>query len=76
MTPSERERLIEKVARAERARDPFGALKPEPAFFDLDAEARRVAHEQARLSRQLEALLDADGLSTMGHAVLARIRSA
>jgi hypothetical protein len=76
MKPDDREILIERVACARRARDPFQRIKPEPAFFDLDASGRRAAYVAAVTSRRLEAALDDQGLSSTGHAVLARIAGA
>lgn len=73
MTTEEREVLIERVVSAHRARDPFDALKPEPAFYDLDEAGRREAYVRTLETRQLEAALDPAGLSSTGHAVLARI---
>ncbi|HEU5076173.1 MAG TPA: hypothetical protein VFU02_18400 [Polyangiaceae bacterium] len=73
MTPEERDLLIERVAGSHRARDPFDALKAEPAFYDLDEAGRREAYARAVTTRLLEAALDANGLSSTGHAVLARV---
>jgi hypothetical protein len=73
MTPDDRELLVERVAAAHRARDPFLRLKPEPAFFDLDEAGRHEAYELAVVTRQLEAALDPEGLSATGRAVLERI---
>ena len=75
MITDDRQSLIELVASAHRARDPFLRLKPAPAFYDLDDEGRREAYEAASRSRQLEAALDPEGLSSTGHAVLARLRA-
>jgi hypothetical protein len=73
MKPEERDLLIERVAGAHRARDPFESLKSEPAFYDLDESGRREAYALAVKTRLLEAALDPGGLSSTGHAVLARI---
>ena len=73
MKPEDREVLIERVAGAHRARDPFERLKPEPAFYDLDESGRHEAYALAVKTRLLEAALDGTGLSSTGHAVLARI---
>jgi hypothetical protein len=75
MSPAEREALIERVARARRERDPWSRLKPEPAFFDLDAEGREAAYRAALESRALEAAFDSEGLSSTGREVLRRITS-
>lgn len=69
----DRDTLIEALASAHRGRDPFGALRWHPAFYDLDAEGRVEAFDIARRSRALEAALDPDGLSTSARAVLGRI---
>jgi hypothetical protein len=71
---SDRDTLIEQVAAAWRPRDVDGALRPLPAWHDLDEPGRHEAFRAAVESRQLEAALDSDGLSTTAHAVLARIR--
>jgi hypothetical protein len=70
---TERERLIEEAASAWRPRGGPG-LRSHPAWADLDAAGRREVYELARVARRLEAALDAEGLSTTGHAVMARIR--
>jgi hypothetical protein len=71
MTPDD-DLLIEQVASAHR---PPGKdeLRYHPAWHDLDDDGRRRAYERARVSRQLEAALDPDGLSTTARAVLARL---
>ena len=71
MTTSE---LKELFASAFRERDPHGHIRWSPAYYDLDARARREAFEEVVRTRTLEAALDPDGLSSTGHAVLARIR--
>lgn len=73
MTPAERVALIERVIAAHRERDPWDALKPEPAFYDLDESARREAYALAVKTRLLEAALDEAGLSSTGRAVLVRL---
>jgi hypothetical protein len=70
---TERERLIEEAASAWRPRGVAG-IQPNPAWADLDAAGRREAYELARVMRRLEAALNAEGLSTTGVAVMARIR--
>jgi hypothetical protein len=69
---TERERLIEEAASAWRPRGAHG-VRPHPAWADLDAAGRREAYELTRTTRRLEAVLDAEGLSTTARAVLARI---
>jgi hypothetical protein len=69
---SARDDLIEAAATAWRARDSSGAIRPSGAWFDLDAEGRREAHDAAAQARILEAALDPDGLSTTARGVLAR----
>jgi hypothetical protein len=71
VTPQE---LIEAATTAWRPRDPSGAIRPHPAWADLDAAGRRALHEAIASTRALEAALDAGGLSTTARAVLARIR--
>lgn len=73
MNDRDREPLLERVASAHRARDPFSRLKPEPAFFDLDDEGRREAYVRGVITRQLEAALDPEGISSSGRAVLRRL---
>ena len=74
--PRAREELIEAAAGAWRPRRPDGSLGPHPVWADLDEAGRREAFEAARLSRRLEAALDAEGLSSTARAVMARIRGA
>jgi hypothetical protein len=62
------------VAGASRERDADGRIAFHPSWRDLDADGRVRAYEAAATSRQLEAALDPDGLSTTARAVLARIR--
>jgi len=72
MTPAD-DLLIEQVASAHR---PSGKteLRYHPAWHDLDDEGRQRAYDRARVSRELEAALDPEGLSTTARAVLARLR--
>ena len=65
--------LIERLLSAFRERDPDGVVRPDPAFFDLDAEGRAEAFEAARIQRLLEAALDPDGHSSTTRQVLVRI---
>lgn len=51
-----------------------GEVRPHRAWADLDDAGRSRAHEIALAVRAVEAALDAEGLSTTAHAVLARIR--
>ena len=71
-----RESLVEAAVTAWRARDAFGSVQPHPAWADLDEAGRNEAYEATLQARALEAALDADGLTTTGRVVLARIRSA
>jgi hypothetical protein len=73
MTAAERAALIEAVTSAHRERDAHGRVLGHRSFYDLDADARREAFEQTRVSRALEAALDAEGLTTTARAVLGRI---
>ena len=70
---TERERLIEEAASAWRPAGVTG-IRPSPAWADLDAAGRREAYELARVTRRLETALHAEGLSSTGLAVMARIR--
>ena len=72
---SARDDLIEAAATAWRARDLSGAIRPNGAWFDLDVEGRREAHDAAAQARILEAAMDAEGLSTTARCVLARLGS-
>ena len=75
MTPQEREALIEAVTTAFRPRDLLtGALRAHDAWHDLDAKGRTEAYEATLQSRELEAALDPEGLSSTARAVLARLR--
>jgi hypothetical protein len=69
-----RDELIEAAASAWRPRTPHGDLHGHPAWHDLDEEGRVAAFDAARASREIEAALDPEGLSTTAKAVLARIR--
>jgi hypothetical protein len=74
MTDEEQQLLVEQVAGAYRP--PTRAhedLRYHPAWHDLDAACRQQAFERGRALRALESALDAEGLSTTAHAVLARI---
>jgi hypothetical protein len=66
--------LVEAVVTAWRPRDPDGAVRAHPSYYDLHDAGRRLAFEEARRQRALEAGLDAEGLSTTARAVMARIR--
>ncbi len=70
-----REILIEAAVGAWRPRSPSGALRPHPAWSDLDEAGRLEAYEASRQLRRMEAALDDQGLSATGRAVLARIRA-
>lgn len=74
MTP--RESLIEAAVTSWRPKEAFGAVRPHPAWADLDVDGRREAYEATLRARTLEAALDADGVTTTGRTVLARIRGA
>ena len=69
-----RESLVEAAVTGWRARDASGTIQPNPAWADLDDAGRSEAYEATLQARVLEAALDADGLTTTGRAVLARIR--
>ena len=74
MTTEERAIAIEETCSAHRDRDPRGTIQFHPAWHDLDSGGRMAAFTAATEQRKLEALLDAEGLSTTAHAVLGRIR--
>lgn len=74
MNRRERNALVEQVGSAWRPPDPRGGVRPHPAFFDLDADARQRAAARAETQRAIEAAADRDGLSSTVRAVLARIR--
>lgn len=74
MTP--RESLVEAAVTAWRPRGASGTVQPHPAWADLDAAGRREAYEATLRARTLEAALDADGVTTTGRAVLARVHGA
>ena len=69
----DRRALFEQVLSAFRERDPFGEVKPAPAWHDLDPADRIDAALEARRQRILEAAMDREGLSTTARAVLARL---
>jgi hypothetical protein len=68
-----RESLVEAAVTAWRPRGASGTVQPHPAWADLDPDGRREVYETTVRARALEASLDADGLTTTGQAVLARI---
>lgn len=70
-----REELIEQAAGAFRPNDADGGPTALPAWHDLDEAGRREAFAAACRSRQIEAALDPEGLSSTARAVLARLRA-
>jgi hypothetical protein len=72
----EREVLVEQAAGAWRPVRVDGAVGALPAWADLDEAGRAEAFEAARVSRRLEAALDARGWSTTVRAVVGRIVAA
>jgi hypothetical protein len=70
MNDRERAELVEAAASPFRPHDPFGGIRFHPAWYDLDSAGRLEAARIALGMRRLEALLDEDGLSTTGRAVL------
>jgi hypothetical protein len=72
MTP-EQELLLVQATTAFRDEDADKRLLPSPAFFDLPADLRLLAHDETARLREMEAALDPRGLSTTGRAVLERI---
>jgi hypothetical protein len=73
MTTGERALLVEQASSSWRPQDLDGVVLPHPAWHDLDDAGRRELFEVSQASRQIEAALDADGLSSTARAVLARI---
>ena len=73
MTERERQALIEAATSAWRPRDRNGALQAHPAWHDLNQEDRVEVARETLVLRQMEAALNADGLSTTAQAVMARI---
>ncbi|MEZ6036509.1 MAG: hypothetical protein R3F29_03440 [Planctomycetota bacterium] len=71
---ADQQRLVEQATTAHRPLGPGGELRFHPAFHDLDAAGREELFAATGLQRMLERALDAQGLSTTGRAVLARIR--
>jgi hypothetical protein len=69
------EALIEAAASAWRPRAVDGTVQGHPAWHDLEEADRVRVYEVALENRTIEAGLDADGLSSTGRAVLARIRA-
>lgn len=76
MNSRERQDLIEQVTSSWRPADRSGGVRSHPAWNDLDAGSREVAHREAARQRRLEAALDEEGLSTTAKRVLQRIRGA
>lgn len=78
MTREEQERedaLVEEAAGAWRPREARdGRVRAHPAWLDLGAEARVRAFAEGERMRRMEALIDADGLSATGRAVMERVR--
>ena len=68
--------LIEQVVGAWREQATDGHIQAHHVWHDLSGAERERAHQAAIAMRQLEAALDADGLSTTTRAVLARIQAA
>jgi hypothetical protein len=80
MSNSERdpdfEEDFEELTSAWRPTEVRGGVSAHPLWHDLDEDQREEAFHQSLLQRELEAALDAEGLSSTARAVLARIRSA
>jgi hypothetical protein len=73
-SPQDRELLIAQATTAHRTRDAEGNVQLHPAWLDLDAEGRALAHARTLELRALEAAAH-DGLTSTARAVLARIRA-
>jgi hypothetical protein len=76
MTPEERNDLVLSVTSAHRERSTHGEIRSHRNWYDLDDAARVEAHDETTKLRALEAVANADGLSSTARAVLARIRNA
>lgn len=69
----QRQLLIEQVCSAWRPRDRNGAIEGHPAWADISEADRAEVFKITIVLRQLEAAMDARGLSTTAAAVLERI---
>lgn len=67
------ESLQEAALTAWRPQDPVGAIRPHPAWADLDHAGRLALYEATIRARVLEAALNLNGLTPTGRAVMARI---
>ena len=76
MSPDERDELIAELCSATRETRATGEIVWSKAFYDLDADARAQAFEEALVERRLEAALSPEGTSGTARAVLAKIRGA
>lgn len=76
MSPDERDELIAELCSATRETRATGEIVWSKAFYDLDADARAQAFEEALVERRLEAALSPEGMTGTARAVLAKIRAA
>lgn len=72
----EEELLLEQVTSAHRERGVDGTIRFHPAWHDLDDAGKRAAFEATLEARQLEAAIDAEGLSSTIRSILARMTQA
>ena len=64
---------IEQAASAYRELDPTGALRPSPAWADLDDSEREESFRLSQHLRTLESIHDPEGLNGTLRAVLSRL---
>jgi len=68
----DRDALIEQAAGAYREQRPDGSIADAPAWHDLSADERVVAHQRALATRRLEQALT--GTTTTARRILSRLR--
>ena len=73
MNARERDQLIEASVTSHRARDAAGRIAPPPEWWDLPPDALDELYRRQLLTRELERLIDEDGMSGTMRAVRARI---
>ncbi|MFT4540067.1 MAG: hypothetical protein ACI835_002516 [Planctomycetota bacterium] len=73
MSMRNRDERLEELTNAWRPDKVYGGPRTHPVWYDLDDEDREEAFRRCAVQRTLEAALDADGLSSTGRAVLAKI---
>jgi hypothetical protein len=73
MNARERDQLIEASVTAHRARDAAGRIVAPPEWWDLPPDALDELYRRQLLTRELERLIDEEGMSGTMRAVRARI---